>query len=429
MTGFIKEHAMRVALAFAVAMAIGSLSLSAQRTVSTPPQAVHIFQANGLMQVLCARTDANFNGVADEGDAPAAWLQVTPTLQVVRSYTFPWADVKASRIGTILQRDRLFVGVDNAVQEFDLTDQALKGTVYTGPVSAVSAIESASNGPTLYISQRPNFTDPGTVVQRVVATGDSVVYAAGPNPQQSLRFTTSTNVSGLLTISEGVFGQANGIVDVWKQSALGAARTTITVGDTPNHVTVSGDSAYVTVNGSHHVVVIDLVSVTAVDTIAVGTSGFDGPRESVVDNGILYVSTFSSDVRLFSIEDGRRIGVVTLDAKPEGILVFGRDLWVTRSFLMGGYSAESNVAVYDLDAAVSVEADATRPNMPKAIVATGTSVTLPLDAGKGLTMRTLEGRQTAVRTVDSERCTIDVSSLPRGVYVVSDGTSSITLMR
>lgn len=421
---------MRVALAFAVAMAIGFVSLSAQRSVSTPPQAVHLMQANGLVNVFCARTDANFNGTADDGDRPAAWLQVTPSLQVVRTYEFPWADVKASRIGTIIHRNRVYVGIDNTVQEFDLTDQSNKGTVYNGPVSAVSAVESVTNGPTLYISQRPNFTDPGTVVQRVVATGDSVVYAAGPNPQMSRRFTTSTNVSGLLIISEGVFGQANGILDVWKQSAFGAARTTITVGDTPNHIAVSGDSAYITVNGSHHVVVVNLVSVTAVDTIPVGTSGFDGPRESVVLNGVLYVSTFNSDVRLFNIADARPLGFIALDAKPEGMLVIGRDLWVTRTFLKGGYSAETNVAVYDLDAAVSVEeADARRAAMPKAVVATGNTVRLPLDAGKGLTMRTLEGRQTAVRTVDSEHCTIDVSSLPRGVYVVTDGTASITLMR
>ncbi|HLP27489.1 MAG TPA: hypothetical protein VK147_02535 [Candidatus Didemnitutus sp.] len=419
---------MRGLLSFVVVCLTGTFSLSAQRIASTPPGPVNVFKAKGLMHVLCTRNDVNFNDVSDEGDSPASWVQFDPsTLQMIRTHTFPWTLVGASRVGVSESGDALYVGVGNTVEKFVLSTQESQGSVYTGPVSSVS---TTTGGSAIFVSQRPSFTDPGMVVQVSLESGDSVQYQAGPNPQQSMRYTTSSNVQCLLVLSEGNFGQPTGLFDIWKQTQLGSARTSIVVGDTPNHFTVSGDSAYITVNGSHWVVVVDLLTNTAVDTIPTGTSGFDGPREALINNGLLYVSTFAGDVRIFNIATGQRIGSVLLDAKPEGIAINGRDLWVTRAFVAGGYAVERNVAVYDLDQAVSVAEGAPFSlSTPRAIYAPGSRLTLPFDVSAQITLSTLEGRRTAVQTVDSGSCTIDVSSLPTGVYVVSDGTSAITLMR
>ncbi|MBC8125256.1 MAG: hypothetical protein H7X70_05940 [Candidatus Kapabacteria bacterium] len=418
---------MRDLLLFAIVCLCGTVSLTAQRVAQTPPSPVNIVKAGGIMHVFCARVDVNFNGALDSGDEPATWVQIDPaTLLPLRSYTFPWADVKASRLGISETAKALFVGVDNTVEHFSLETQARIGVVYTGQVSAVSA---TLGGAAIYVSHRPSFTEPGSVVQITLATGDSVVYQAGPNPQQSARFITSTNAQGLLTLSEGNFGQPTGLFDIWKQSVLGAGRTSHVVGDTPNHFCVSGDSAYVTVNGSHWIVVINLFTTEAVDTILVGTSGFDGPRESVVSNGRLYVSTFAGDVRVFDVATGTRIGSIKLDAKPEGIALNGTDLWVTRAFVAGGYSAERNVAVYDLTQAVSVNDEPFSLSTPKAIYVTSNRVSLPLDFHKQITIRAIDGRRTDVQIVDSDSQTLDISSLTHGVYVVSDGTSAITLMR
>lgn len=418
---------MRGLLLFVVVSMIGTISLNAQRVVQTPLSPVNIVKAKGLMHVFCNRVDVNFNGTQDDGDAVASWVQVDPsTLQVLRTLSFPWAEVKSPRLGISEASNTLYIGIDNTIERYSIDSQISKGVVYTGANVAVS---STLGGAAIYVSKRPSYVDPGTVTQVDLKTGDSLVYNAGVNPQQSLRFITLSKTQGLLALSEGNFGKPDGQLDVWKQSSLGTSRTSIPVGDTPNHFFVQGDSVYVTVNGSHWVVVVDLMSTAAVDTISVGTTGFDGPRESLVDNGRLYVSTFAGDVRVFDIATGVRIGSVLLDAKPEGIAINGRDLWVTRAFVSGGYAAERNVAVYDLDQAVGVNDEPFVLKTPKAIYASAPRVTLPLDGSRTLTISTIEGRRTGVQTVDSGSCTIDVSSLPHGVYVVSDGMTAITLMR
>ena len=418
---------MRDLLLFAIACLCGIVSLTAQRVAQTPPSPLSIVRAGGIMHVFCARVDVNFNGTQDDGDARATWVQIDPsTLQPLRSYTFPWAEVTASRMGISETAKLLFVGVDNTVEQFSLESQERIGVVYNGLVFAVS---STLDGSAIYVSQRPSYTDPGSVVQVTLATGDTVVYQAGTNPQQSGRFLTSTNAQGLLVLSEGDFGQPTGVFDIWKESVLGAGLTSHAVGATPNHFCVSGDSAYITVNGSHWIVVINLFTTEAVDTILVGTSGYDGPRESVVNNGRLYVSTFTGDVRVFDISTGRRVGSITLDAKPEGIAINGTDLWVTRAFVAGGYSAERNVAVYDLTQAVSVNDDPFVINTPKAIIASTNRVVLPRDFHNQITITAIDGRRTDAQIVDSGSNKIDISSLTHGVYVVSDGTSAITLMR
>ncbi|MCX6141422.1 MAG: hypothetical protein NTX15_11465 [Candidatus Kapabacteria bacterium] len=418
---------MRGLLLFVVVSVFGTLSLSAQRVAQTPYAPVNIVKAKGLVHVFCNRVDANFNGVQDDGDAVASWVQVDPTtLQVVRTMSFPWANVKASRLGISEASNTVYIGIDNAVERFSIDSQVSKGVVYSGATVAVS---STLGGGAIYVSKRPSYVDPGTVTQIDLKKGDSLVYDTGTNPQQSLRFATSTKSQGLLILSEGNFGKPDGLLDIWKQSVLGTGRTSISVGDTPNHFFVHGDSVYVTVNGSHWIVVVDLVTTAAVDTILVGTTGFNGPRESVVDNGRLYVSTFAGDIRVFDVATGVRIGSIILDAKPEGIALNGRDLWVTRAFVSGGYAAERNVAVYDLDQSVGVHEEPFALKTPKAIYATSPRVSLPLEGSRTLTISTIDGRRTGVQTVDSGSCTIDVSSLPHGVYVVSDGLTAITLMR
>lgn len=404
-------------------------SVLSQRVALAPPSPVSIVKVKGHMHVFSNRVDADFDGVQDEGDSPAAWVQIDPTsLQTLRSYSFPWADVKASFVGISESANVAFFCVNNTVEKFDLESRSdgQLGVVYRGLSSAVS---STDGGTAIYVSQRPSFTDPGTVVQVTLDSRDSIVYQAGPNPQRTARFITSNMVQGLAVLSEGNFGQPNGLFDMWKQSSLGTARTSLMVGNTPNHFLISGDSAYVTVNGSHWVVIVNLVTTEAVDTILVGTTGFDGPRESVVANGMLYVSTFSSDVRVFEIASGRLIGTIPLDAKPEGLAINGYDLWVTRSYEKGGYAAERNVAVYDVRQAVSVNDEDYIPAVPRAIYATSARVSLPLDPNATIILSTLDGRTYTMKTVLLGSCTLDISSLPQGVYVATDGASAITLMR
>ncbi len=406
---------------------LGTLSATAQRTIDTPPIPASVHVVGDIVHVFCAQTDLDYDGVLEAKEQPASWLQVDrSSLQVLRRFDFPWADVQVFRLGIASETNRAYIVVGGKVEEFKLDDQSPLGVIYNAP--GTYSVSTTSAGNALYIAHRPSYTDPGYVVRKVLGTGDSTSFAAGPNPQQAVRFRTSSGTAGVVILSEGVFGQESGSIDLWETINNVDERVTLNVGDTPNHITVHGDSAYVTANGSHWVAVIDLVTRKLVDTLLIGTEGFNGPRESVVANGKLIVSTYAGDVRVIDLATRNIMRTIPIGAKPEGLCVAGEDLWVTRAY-NDDYSPAKDVAVYRVIDATSVQSDLRTPVTPRAIIATGTTARLPFAAGSPLTMRTLDGRTSAIHTVDSGHCTIDVSTLSRGVYVITDGTSSVTLMR
>jgi YVTN family beta-propeller protein len=426
MTGLNKEHAMRGALLIAMCL-FGALSATAQRTIETPPIPASVHAVGDIVHVFCAQSDIDYDGKQETGELPAAWLQIDrSSLQVLRRFDFPWANIQVFRLGIASETNRAYIVINGKVEEFKLDDQSPLGVVYSAP--GTFSVSTTSAGNSLYIAHRPSFTDPGNVVRKVLSTGDSTSFAAGPNPQQAVRFRTSDRTAGVIILSEGVFGQESGSIDLWENINNVDERVTLDVGDTPNHITVHGDSAYVTANGSHWVAVIDLVTRKVVDTLLIGTEGFDGPRESVVANGKLIVSTYAGDVRVIDLVTRKIMRTIPIGAKPEGLCIAGEDLWVTRTY-NDDYSPAKDVVVYRVIDATSVQSDMHTPVTPRAIIATGTTVRLPFMAGSALTMRTLDGRTSAIHTVDSGHCTIDVSTLSRGVYVITDGTSSVTLMR
>ena len=417
---------MRGALLMAMCL-LGTLSLTAQRTIETPPIPASVHAVGDIVHVFCAQSDVDYDGTLDPGELPAAWLQVDrSSLQVLRTFTFPWADVQVFRVGIAAETNRAYIMVDGKVEEFKLDDQSPIGVIYQAP--GAYSVSTTPAGNSLYIAHRPSFTDPGFVVRKVLGTGDSTSFAAGPNPQQAVRFRTSEGTAGVIILSEGVFGQESGSIDLWESINNVDERVTLNVGDTPNHITVHGDSAYVTANGSHWVAVIDLKQRKTVDTLLIGTEGFDGPRESVVANGKLLVSTYAGDVRVIDLATRNIMRIIPIGAKPEGLCIAGEDLWVTRAYT-AEYAPAKDVVVFRVIDATSVHADVRTPVAPRAVIATGTTVRLPFAAARPLTMRTLDGRTSTIRAVDSEHCTIDVSTLSRGVYVITDGTSSVTLMR
>lgn len=421
---------MRV-LGFSCALLCASLYVAAQQQISTPLQPVRIVHTDSLVHILCARTDVNFNGNLDAVDAPASWLIVDAvTRQVVRQTEFGWGNVIVQRIGIAPQESAFDIGFNDEVYRFSAATQANFDIVFTGNFSSVS---SSADGKTVWLAQRPSFTDPGSIVEVDVKSRATSSFPAGINPQAPLPYSTVSG-NGLAAICEGTFGGGNGTLELWTDLQGPRKRTTIAVGDTPNHLLIHGGSAYVTVNGSHKVVVVDLTTQKAIDTIFVGTSGYDGPRECVVDtaaqDGVdrIYVTTFSSDVRVFDLATGERIGTLAIGAKPEGLAIVGRSLWVTRSFTEGGYDASRNVLVFDLDVPSSVRSDAT-PRVPSALFTLDGTVRLPFAVDTDATITDITGRTTSISAVVSDAHTIDCRHLPRGFYALRSGSNSVTVIR
>lgn len=416
----------------ACAYALMCTSVLAQTKVTTPPLPSAVFFDDGLAHVLCARLDVDYDGESDPGETAASWLIIDPsTLSLVRSQSFAWNDVKVARCGSSLEKDVLDIVIGEEVVRFQTTTQTALGSLYQ---SKIYGLDASSDLKTLWMSERPSFTDPGNIIEYNTDTKQSTIIPVGVNPQQVEYHQAAGGLEQVLVICEELFGKTNGTFRIIDLKTTPRTQHAIEVGDTPNYFVVDNDTAYVVVNGSHSVVIVDLIKHEKIATINVGTTGYDGPREAAVwydptsKTKMLLVSTFDEEVRVFNLTTREHIKTIALAAKPEGMALRGNDLWVTQTFKKDSYDAASDVAIYDLTSAVSVD-QISSPTLPRAIIATTGTAAVPFVEGTELRITDISGRTTPYSAVVSGSQTVDCSALPRGTYLLSNGKESVTLMR
>ncbi|MBM4177829.1 MAG: hypothetical protein FJ211_00660 [Ignavibacteria bacterium] len=403
-----------------------------QNRVLTPPLPSAVFFDDDVVHVLCARLDADYDGEIDTGDVPASWLVVDPsTLSILRSQQFAWNDVKVTRSGSSLEKDILDLVVGEEVVRYQTTSLAPLGSLFEGKIYGLDASQDLK---TLWMSERPSFTDPGNIIEYNTDTKQTTRIPVGVNPQQVSYHQTAGGLEQVLVICEELFGKTNGTFRIVDLKTTPRTQKSIEVGDTPNYFVADGDTAYVVVNGSHSVVIIDLVKHEKIATINVGTTGFDGPREAAVwfdptsKSKMLLVSTFDEEIRVFNLTTREHIKTIALPAKPEGIAIRGNDVWVTQTFTKDSYEPASDVAIYDLASAVSVD-DFITPTTPKGILAFSGAANVPFAPGAMITVTDITGRMTAFSAVVSSSQTVDCTMLPHGTYMLSNGKESVKLMR
>jgi outer membrane protein assembly factor BamB len=231
----------------------------------------------------------------------------------------------------------------------------------------------------------------------------------------------------VITVNEGNFGANDGLLTFWD----GTNVLTLGVGDTPNHLYVDPNApstGYVTCNGSHSVVKVELDGRYAIDTFAIPTSGYGGPRESTLFDAVLYVSTYTSAVYALNATTGDVLYRLDVDAKVDALNFYQNALWVARSYESGGYAHVPNVNVYDIRL-TSVSEAAQRTTERRAILVTSPTVAVPeLNAERPLTLINMQGASTPVRVVDAATTTVEVEGMAAGVYILTDGITSIALV-
>jgi hypothetical protein len=411
------------------ALVSASLVCAAQQRLETPLQPVSLVaDDSGRVHVLCSRTDVDFDSQRDTGDAPAAWVVFDAASKMrVALAEFPWVNLSAARHGFSAAAGVFDFCTAAGVKRYSAIDQQRVTSIAS---EAFASVWTSTTGDTVWLAEHPSFSDPGTVVELHLSTQKSTTYPAGVCPQAARPFSAGS-VRGIAFINEGTFGGADdGTLDIY----VGQQRTTVDVGDTPNHLLIHDGRAYVTVNGSHHIIVVDLAERKVIDTIKTGTSGYDGPRESAIDTKDpdgrmrLYVTTFTGDVRIFDLATGQRTGTLAVGAKPEGLAIIGRELWVTRTFVEGGYAAARDVVIFDLNALTSVRENIER-KAPSAYLAVGGSLRLPFELQNDATLTDLAGKTTRVSAVVSDAQTLDCRHLTSGVYALRSGQHSVTVIR
>ena len=327
-------------------------------TYTTPPQPLHV-QVNGSeIHVLCGQVDNNFNGTQDVGDVPASWVVLNANASAtLRSRQFLWNEGVGfpSRPAWDFTTNTLYLAQSGRIRTFDTRTLAVKrdtvllidtlarstfGT--TGTVAGLSFAKVGIMGQDLLtLTLRGRSTS--AVVEIIPVTARTTRFSpAGIFAQQAITYTMPADGIETVILNEGGFGTSTATLMI--TSGIGNLAT-IPIGDTGNHLFLNGGRAFTTMNGSHEVHIIDLNTRRMTRTIPTGTTGFNGPRESVLIGNTLYTTTYASDVRAFDITTGREIARYNPRGKPEGIAAFGNSIVVANAFEAGGFASANTVVV------------------------------------------------------------------------------------
>ncbi len=359
-----------------IAFCAGAASLSAQNsTIEVGLQPLSIVPVGERVHVFHNQVDLNFNGEQDEGDSPASWWVLNKEGQVLDSKNLEWGAMGYPfRPYVDTNAKAVYLSHLGRVRSFSLeTQELLRDTVALYNASGI-----ATHGDNLYVTVRPSFSDPGQFITYNVVTGEETVRTVGVNPQLIIPFKTSDNAEGMLILSEGGFGATPpSLLD--KHYTDGTpAPAPLEIGGTGNHVAIQGNYAYVAMNGTYEVRVIDIKNWTIVTSIAVSTEPGNGPREIVVHGDDLFVSTFDNDVRMFSIASGEQRTSYEPGGRPEGMALIDGKLWIANAFKAGSFESDNTIAVWDLSTtAVAGEVDNIRLVVAPSVVTDEAVVSIP----------------------------------------------------
>ncbi|GEM_PF-1069415 len=324
--------------------------------------------------VLCVGVDANFNGQPDAEDEPpsltVAYEEAGGSLSSF-NWTFPWGVLSFPVRPAVRREGDRFVlylpRIDRLTRHtFPPFGQPHEDTVLLGAAQAVLVL-----GDTLVVSRRAS-SEEGLILKVLPGVGivDSFRLGGCPNIQQLLWDSARRQ---LIVLCEGTFGGNNASVH-FLPNAKDSATVIVPVGDTGNFLLLSGDTLVVVANGSHEIFLIDPTTrLWHRMPIAVGTSGYGGPREALLltlPNGqrTLLVSTYSREVRWIDIATGNILQVLSLTGLAEGMAVrrLGDtlELWVAQVFTPA-YAADSVLAVFRLVLPTSVAQKPLQAGQPR----------------------------------------------------------------
>lgn len=329
-------------------------------TISVQPQPLAILVGSDAVHVLCGTVDVNFNGTLDVGDTPASWVRIplrngSPDQQAAQTFRFPWGEGIGfpSRPAFDSAAQMLYLSQRGRIRVFDTRTQTLRRDTLLlvdslarstfGTTGSISALSIDAPSGRLFVSLRGSSTS--AVVEVDIATSRVITrYPGWIFVQQTIPYTTSTGRKGVAILNEGAFGT--------NTSTLMLARspqeiTSITIGNTGNHLLRVGDEIVATMNGSHELQVINLNDERIVRTIPTGTSGFDGPRETAYIKHFnqVAVTAYDGKVRFFNFATGATRGTVSTNSKSEGLaLLPDNTILVADAFGANSFASASTLS-------------------------------------------------------------------------------------
>lgn len=275
--------------------------------------------------------DANFNGVEDSGDVKPALYSVS--VNDIMEGNFNGALLKELDFGSIPFPTRIYIDNNGFfaylpnklfIDRIQLESGAL--ITHISPFSNSNLPEDAYIASVNYFNGYLFVSVRGTNINNFYIIDESkseIVFetATEPNPQQSLLVGNY-----LFILCEGNFGQNDSKLMVYNvnlETREIVFVKTIELGNTGNHLALSGNGKLiVTMNGSHQIHIIDVGNLSIEKTIQLPTTGFDGPRESaVIGENSIVTTAFDGNLYIYDF-DGNQTGKIKVGEKLEGLFAY-----------------------------------------------------------------------------------------------------------
>lgn len=160
--------------------------------------------------------------------------------------------------------------------------------------------------------------------------------------------------NGIFVLNEGAMGNNNAEVTFYKdgitfQQIFKTKNPTLNLGNVAQSILFEDDLAFIVVNGSNKIEVVDSKSFQSKTTI---TSNLNNPRYAEEDDNYLYVSNWgdpsnpSDDyIAIYRLSDYAFVKKIDVAEGPEQILVENNKLIIAHS---GGWSNGNSVTIYNL---------------------------------------------------------------------------------
>lgn len=153
--------------------------------------------------------------------------------------------------------------------------------------------------------------------------------------------------NGIIVLNQGSFNSGNASVSFLAndfstvENNVFETVNTELLGDTAQNIAFNQDLAYIVVNNSQKIEVVNRYTFASVASI---TTGFDNPRYMAIANGKGYVTNWGGYVAVIDLATNTVSSTIPVESGPEQIIVKDNLIYVSHK---GGFGSNNKISVID----------------------------------------------------------------------------------
>ncbi|ROL57530.1 hypothetical protein D9V86_12240 [Bacteroidetes/Chlorobi group bacterium ChocPot_Mid] len=316
--------------------------------VGSQPAKIFYDEAKGLFHIICLGKDVDFDGIKDTDDENPSWWIINKNdlsnPQKMLEFDFGYMGFPFRPCFDWNERS-FFISQSGEIKQYNIDNFNL---VSTG-IGNYYASAISKDGDTLYLSINQENGKPGRVIIYNYKNKQEISsITAGLNVQQVLNY--QLNGKKMLAVMSEGLGNQDAMLQFVELKITGAevVKKFENIGKYANFMTMAGGKLFLILNGSHEIWEYNLNDYSITKTFSSGTSGFNGPREAVIQNSYeeLYVTTYNGDVRVFDTKTGALKKTYPVDSKAEGMYLLKDEVFLVCNISNADYSANNKVSIF-----------------------------------------------------------------------------------